>query len=103
MLPRDTVKVLGSIVPVDRLILPAIVLAATLALSLLFRLSRFGLATRAASENEVGAMLIGLSPNQLALANTVLATVDRRRARRPRRLDHPARLDRRCRSRSCRR
>ena len=47
----------------------------TLALSLLFRLSRFGLATRAASENEIGAMLLGLSPNQLALANTVLATV----------------------------
>ncbi len=33
------------------------------------------LATRAASENEVGAMLLGLSPNQLALANTLLATL----------------------------
>ncbi|MGH2935577.1 MAG: ABC transporter permease subunit, partial [Gaiellaceae bacterium] len=55
--------------------LPVIVLFATLLLSLLFRLSRFGLATRAASENEVGAMLIGLSPNQLALANTLLATI----------------------------
>ena len=75
VLPRDTVEVLGSIVPVDRFILPAIVLAATLALSLLFRFSRFGIATRAASENEVGAMLLGLSPNQLALTNTVLATV----------------------------
>ena len=57
MLPRDTVTLLGATVPVDRLILPAIVLVATLALSLLFKLSRFGLATRAASENEVGAML----------------------------------------------
>jgi branched-chain amino acid transport system permease protein len=75
VLPRDTVELFGSLVPVDRLILPAIVLAVTLALSLLFRLSRFGLATRAASENEIGAMLLGLSPNQLALANTVLATV----------------------------
>ena len=75
VLPRDTVEIFGSLVPVDRLILPAIVLAGTLALSLLFRLSRFGLATRAASENEVGAMLLGHSPNQLALANTVLATV----------------------------
>ena len=36
---------------------------------------RFGLATRAASENEVGAMLIGLSPNRLALSNTLLATL----------------------------
>ena len=75
VLPRDTIKLLGSIVPVDRLILPAIVVGVALALSLLFQLSRFGLATRAASENEVGAMLLGLSPNQLALTNTVLATV----------------------------
>jgi branched-chain amino acid transport system permease protein len=75
VLPQNTIKVLGSIVPVDRLILPSIVLAATLALDLLYRFSRFGLATRAASENEVGAMLIGLSPNQLALANALLATI----------------------------
>jgi branched-subunit amino acid ABC-type transport system permease component len=75
VLPRNTVTISGATVPVDRLILPVIVLAAALALSLLFRFSRFGLATRAASENEVGAMLVGLSPNELALANTVLATV----------------------------
>ena len=75
VLPTNTVKLLGAIVPVDRLILPAIVLLATLALSLFFKLSRFGLATRAASENEVGAMLIGLAPNQLALVNTVAATI----------------------------
>jgi branched-chain amino acid transport system permease protein len=75
VLPRDTVRLFGSLVPIDRLILPAIVLGVTLALSLLFRLSRFGLATRAASENEIGAMLLGLSPDQLALANTVLATL----------------------------
>jgi branched-subunit amino acid ABC-type transport system permease component len=75
VLPRNTVTIFGATVPVDRLILPAIVLAAALALTLLFRFSRFGLATRAASENEVGAMLVGLSPNELALANTVLATV----------------------------
>src|SRR5690606_24698363 len=34
----------------------------------------FGLATRAASENEVFAMLAGLSPNQLSMANTLLAS-----------------------------
>jgi branched-chain amino acid transport system permease protein len=75
VLPTNTVKLLGSLVPVDRLILPAIVLFATLVLSLFFKFSRFGLATRAASENEIGAMLIGLAPNQLALINTVAATV----------------------------
>ena len=75
VLPRGVVTLLGATVPIDRLILPAIVLLATLGLSLLYKLSRFGLATRAASENEVGAMLLGFSPNQLALANTLLATV----------------------------
>jgi branched-chain amino acid transport system permease protein len=75
VLPGGTVTVFDSNVPIDRFILPGIVLAATLALSLFFRLSRFGLATRAASENEIGAMLLGLSPNQLALVNTLVASV----------------------------
>jgi branched-chain amino acid transport system permease protein len=75
VLPRGLVTVFGTAVPVDRFILPGIVLFATLVLWLLYKLSRFGLATRAASENEIGAMLLGLSPNQLALANTLLATV----------------------------
>ncbi|HVN60836.1 MAG TPA: ABC transporter permease [Gaiellaceae bacterium] len=74
VLPGGTVTVFGSNVPIDRFILPAIILAATLVLSLVYKLSRFGIATRAASENEIGAMLIGLSPNQLALASTLLAT-----------------------------
>jgi branched-chain amino acid transport system permease protein len=74
VLPSGTVTVFGSNVPIDRFILPGIVLAATAALSLVYRLTRFGLATRAASENEVAAMLIGLSPNRLALASTLLGT-----------------------------
>jgi len=74
VLPGGTVTVFGSNVPIDRFVLPAIIVLATLVLSLVYRLSRFGLATRAASENEIGAMLIGLSPNQLALASTLLGT-----------------------------
>jgi branched-chain amino acid transport system permease protein len=74
VLPGGTVTVFGSNVPIDRFILPGIILAATLALSLAYRLTRFGLATRAASENEVAAMLMGLSPNRLALASTLLGT-----------------------------
>ena len=74
VLPGGTVTVFGSNVPIDRFILPGIVLAATLVLSLSYRLTRFGLATRAASENEVAAMLMGLSPNRLALASTLLGT-----------------------------
>jgi branched-chain amino acid transport system permease protein len=75
VLPSGTTTVFGTTVPIDRLILPGIVLAATLVLSLVFRFSRFGVATRAASENEIGAMLQGLSPDRLALANTLLATL----------------------------
>ena len=50
-----------------------IVVAAVLAA--LFRWTPFGLSTRAASENEVSAMLAGLSPSRLAITNTVLASV----------------------------
>src|SRR4029453_18614799 len=74
VLPSGTVTIFDSNVPIDRFILPGIVLALTAALSVAYRFTRFGLATRAASENEIGAMLLGLSPNQLALANTLLAT-----------------------------
>jgi branched-chain amino acid transport system permease protein len=74
VLPRGTVTVFGSNVPIDRFILPGIILAATGALSLAYRLTKFGLATRAASENEIAAMLMGLSPDRLALASTLLGT-----------------------------
>jgi branched-chain amino acid transport system permease protein len=40
---------------------------------LLFRFTRFGLATRAAAGNEKGAVLLGYSPERLALANWVIA------------------------------
>ena len=63
VLPQNTVNVLGAVIPVDRFILTGIVIALAAALAALYRCSRFGLATRAASENEVAAMLGGLSPN----------------------------------------
>ncbi len=40
-----------------------------------FRYTRFGLATRAAAGNEKGAVLLGYSPERLALANWVVASV----------------------------
>ena len=46
---------------------------AAIVLAALYRWSRFGLATRAASEDEVSATLAGLSPNSLSMINTVLA------------------------------
>ncbi|MGH2876016.1 MAG: branched-chain amino acid ABC transporter permease, partial [Solirubrobacteraceae bacterium] len=75
VLPQSIVHVLGAVIPIDRFILTAIVIALALGLAALYRWSRFGLATRAASENQAAAMLSGLSPNRLSLTNTVLATL----------------------------
>ncbi len=67
------VFLLGGSVPLDRFLLAGIVIATAAVLAALYRWSRFGLATRAASENEVSAMLAGLSPSRLSMANTLLA------------------------------
>ena len=91
VLPQNIVHLLGAVIPIDRFILTGIVIALTAALAALYRFTRFGLATRAASENEVVAMLGGLSPNALSMVNTLLGFGDRRWDRHPGRVDHPAR------------
>src|ERR671935_996503 len=75
VLPQNTVKVLSAVIPVDRFILTGIVIVLAAILAALYRFTRFGLATRAASENEVVAMLGGLSPNRLSMVNTLLASL----------------------------
>ncbi len=75
VLPQKTVKVLSAVIPVDRFILTGIVIVLAAILAALYRFTRFGLATRAASENEVVAMLGGLSPNRLSMLNTLLASL----------------------------
>ena len=75
VLPQTPVSVLGATIPIDRFILTGIVIVLAIGLAALYRWTRFGLATRAASENQVAAMLGGLSPNLLSLANTLLATL----------------------------
>jgi branched-chain amino acid transport system permease protein len=72
--PKNIVDVLGTSIPANRFWMAGVVIAIAVALGALFRWTRFGLATRAASENEVFAMLAGLSPNQLSMVNTVLAS-----------------------------
>jgi len=74
ILPQNVVHLLGAVIPVDRFILTGIVIAMAAALAAAYRWSRFGLATRAASENEVAAMLGGLSPRRLSLGNTLVAS-----------------------------
>jgi ABC-type branched-subunit amino acid transport system ATPase component/ABC-type branched-subunit amino acid transport system permease subunit len=73
--PAHTYQMLGSRVPGDRLWSAAIIIALSIALGLWFRLSRFGLATRAAAESEKGAFVTGLSPQRIALVNWALSTV----------------------------
>ena len=75
VLPSDTTTVFDRVVPIDRFLLTGIVIVVAAALAALFRWTPFGLSTRAASENEVSAMLVGLSPSRLAITNTVLASV----------------------------
>jgi len=75
VLPTEVFTLFDRVVPKDRFILAAIVVVVAAALAALYRWTLFGLSTRAASENEVSAMLAGLSPSRLATVNMVLASV----------------------------
>ncbi len=75
ILPQGSFDISGVIVPYNRLILAGIALAVAGLLAAIFRYSRFGLATRAAAEDEEGALLIGQSPDRLAAVNWAAAAV----------------------------
>lgn len=75
VLPNDAVDLAGVRVPEDRLWLALIVLVTAALLMALYRFTRFGLATRAAAEQEKGAQLLGYSPAVLAAGNWMLASV----------------------------
>jgi branched-chain amino acid transport system permease protein len=73
IIPIRVIRMLDAAVPVSAFVLSGMVVVLTLLLWALYRWTRFGLATRAASENDVAARLAGLSPNELSLANSILA------------------------------
>ena len=75
VLPAGAVQLLGGAVPTSRLYLAGIAIGVSVILIALYRWTRFGLATRAASEAETSAMLVGLEPSWLSMTNTVLAAV----------------------------
>jgi branched-chain amino acid transport system permease protein len=75
VLPRDTVQVTDVAIPADRFWLTGIVIVIAIALTAAYRFTRFGLATRAASESEESALLAGLGAKELSIANTVLGAV----------------------------
>ncbi|MCT9076185.1 branched-chain amino acid ABC transporter permease/ATP-binding protein [Streptomyces fulvoviolaceus] len=74
ILPNDPVEWGGSRIPGDRLWFAAVIVVLTVALALVFRLTRFGLAARAAAESEKGALVSGLSPERIAVANWALSS-----------------------------
>jgi ABC-type branched-subunit amino acid transport system ATPase component/branched-subunit amino acid ABC-type transport system permease component len=73
--PQDHLQLLGVNIPTDRLLLAGTIVAIGVVLTLLFRYTRFGLATRASAETEVGALVSGLSPDRIALLNWVISFV----------------------------
>ena len=75
ILPNQPVHVLGATLARDRLWLGALVVVAAVVLGAVYRRTTFGLATRAASESETGAALLGWSPAGLAAGNWVIAAV----------------------------
>ena len=75
ILPAEPVQVFGSEVPRDRLLLAAIVIAVAAVLWAVYRFTRFGLASRAASADRTGVALLGLSPDRLAAVNWTVASV----------------------------
>lgn len=76
MLPHGTLfRFAGSEVPQDQIILAAVAVVMGVALWAAFRYLRIGLSTRAAAENEKGAILLGYSPEVQACTNWVLAAV----------------------------
>ena len=76
ILPREPVTLTGDLtIPRDGLWLALIVIVVGVGLWGLYRFTRFGLVTRAAAENEKGAVLLGYSPNVLAASSFVLASL----------------------------
>ncbi|MGI9597922.1 MAG: ABC transporter permease subunit, partial [Acidimicrobiales bacterium] len=78
VLPTGTAKNflgLGADIGVDNFIIAGIALVVGGGLTALYQFTRFGIATRAADENEKGAVLLGYSPQRLAGFNWVLSAL----------------------------
>lgn len=72
LLPTGPVAILGGHVGLDRMILIVIAIAVTGIVWLAYRLTRFGLATTAVSENPEALASLGWSPTLVAAANWTL-------------------------------
>jgi branched-chain amino acid transport system permease protein len=75
ILPTTGFILFGSNIGWDIIILAGMMIAITALLWGVYKWTKFGLATRAASENEAAAMLGGLNPVRIGLANTLLSSL----------------------------
>jgi branched-chain amino acid transport system permease protein len=75
VLPTTGFILFGSNIGWDIIILAGMMIAITALLWAVYKWTKFGLATRAASENEAAAMLGGLNPARIGLANTLLSSL----------------------------
>jgi ABC-type branched-subunit amino acid transport system permease subunit len=73
--PSSSLSLAKVTFPEDRLYFTGVVLIISAALALIYRYTRFGLATRAGAENDRGAALTGISANRVAAQNWIIATV----------------------------
>src|SRR3954471_14653296 len=75
ILPSEPIEIGTITLPSDRLWFAGIVVVIAAVLALVYRYTRFGLATQASAENEEGAALVGLSANRIGAGNWILATM----------------------------
>jgi len=73
--PSSTIDVGHVGVQTNRILLALVVCAIATALALGFRYTRFGLAAKATSETEKGAIVTGLSPDRIALASWMVGAM----------------------------
>ncbi|MCK9930479.1 ATP-binding cassette domain-containing protein, partial [Frankia sp. Mgl5] len=73
--PEERWEFGGAKVLSDRLYLVVAVVVLTLALTAVYRFTRFGLLTRAVAESQTGAYVSGVSPDRIALFNWMISGV----------------------------
>jgi sulfate-transporting ATPase len=74
ILPIEPVNVLGAQIGADRIYIFAIVIVLTVVLWLVYRFTRFGIATTAVAENPRAAAALAVSPNLIAAANWAIGS-----------------------------
>jgi branched-chain amino acid transport system permease protein len=75
VVPSRKITVIGVTFGEDKLYMLAIACVIALVLAFVFRRTRLGLATRAVSENELGASLLGFSPTVIGCFNWIVGSL----------------------------